>query len=285
MSEHHLTLALGFIQEEPRAAAQILEQGSHEETAGFFSTIPLSYASRLLECMLPAYAAKLCVILGSVQSGAVLGNLDVSCITRILRLLGYVDSNRILEELRKSKSDACRLLLRYSSHSIGAWMTPHAFALVSSMNVKNVLTYLQTQSGEDNKSGICYVVDQQGHLQGQVSLIEILCATPSMELCDLMSLNAASLSVHALLDQVRDHPVWDEQDMVAVTDRDHQLLGHLRYADLRKGLAFHSDDQSQYEISPDPMLAILNSYGHTLKVLSNTALNIVETDLHSREGS
>lgn len=280
MKDQKLTLALSFIQEEPGAAAKILEQTDLESVANFLLTIPINYSTLLIKNLIPAFSTRLCLQLGPQDSSALLSNLDVSTITKIVRLMKKDDRNSFLDCIQDNKHKACELLLKFSLETVGAWMVPHTSVLTRDFKTKDVKKYLKSAK-EEFASEYIYIVDREGKLEGRVSYPSLLAAAPDSIIGELVKSKPPHVSFNMLLQLSSELEDWQHTDVLAVVDTHDQLLGLLRHSDLKKGLSQLKQNEFIEPSGLDPISGIFDVYGQSLLVLLNTVSNTIEADLKS----
>lgn len=280
MIENKLSLALSFISAEPEAAAKILEQSSIGDVAQFLASIPLDYQQLVLEHLLPGYAARLCVQMGSMQTAAILSDLDATDIAKIIRLIPKEQAANILEMLPKKRRDSSTLLLKYSIRFVGAWMQPYTHAVASEMSVEEVLHYMR-QEFEGHISEYIYIIDRNGKLEGRLSYFKLLKSNLTIKMSDVMERDIPQVSINMLLENALELPQWSETDTLAVIDKNNRLHGLIRHADIRNALTQSKDQEYVQSKNTDLVTGLSGVYGKTLLVLFNNLLNVIEPDLKS----
>tara|TARA_R110000772_G_scaffold157669_3_gene268831 strand:- start:864 stop:1691 length:828 start_codon:yes stop_codon:yes gene_type:complete len=275
MPDEKQTLALSFIHEEPELAAKILEKSDIAELAGFLQSIPSDYQNILLRNMLPFYSSKVCIYLGADEAAGLLADLEVTALAKILRNLPKNDKARILDKYSANIKNACNLLLRFSSQSIGAWMRPVFASITSDMTVAEVLSHLK-KTPEEVYADFVYIIDRNGKLAGRITSLDLLKANKKFLALDIAEKNTPLISANMLLEQVAELSIWEKSDVVSVIDMNEQFLGVLKHADLRIGLKEVNKAPSEQADSSDLVSGILEVYGKTLLVLFSTVMNVIE---------
>ena len=280
MIENKLSLALSFISTEPEAAAKILEQSAVSDVAQFMENLPLDYQNQVLECLLPGYAARLCIQMGEKRAAAILSDLDATAIAKIIRLMPKAVTESILEKLPKKRRDSSILLLKYSIRFVGAWMQPYSHAVASEMTVAEVLHYLRNEL-EGHICEYIYIIDRNAKLEGRLSYFRLLKSNLSVKVSDIMERAIPHVSINMLLENALELPHWSETDTLAVIDKNSRLHGLIRHADIRKALGQSKDQHYIQSNGTDLVTSLSGVYGKTLLVLFNNMLNVIEPDLKS----
>lgn len=280
MTENKLSLALSFISTEPEAAAKILEQSTVSDVAQFMESLPLDYQYQVLECLLPGYAARLCVEMGDKRAAAIMSDLDATAIAKIIRLMPKTRAEAILEKLPKKRRESSNLLLKYSIRFVGAWMQPYTHAVASEMSVAEVLHYLQNEL-EGHTSEYIYIIDRNAKLEGRLSYFRLLKSNQSIKVGDIMERAIPHVPINMLLENALELPHWSETDTLAVIDKNSRLHGLIRHADIRKALGQSKEQQYIQSNSAGLVTSLSGVYAKTLLVLFNNLFNVIEPDLKS----
>jgi magnesium transporter len=191
-----------------RAAAAPLGEMDPDESAGLVAQLDREEASQILSRMDPDDAADL-----------------------LLEL-----PERVQEELlsRLSRSDAKVLseLLAYPPDSAGGLMSPEVIALSLTMTVQEAIENLRRRATEAETIYYAYAVDEEGRLQGVLSLRDMALADPQRRLSELVIRDAVTVPVDADVEVVA--RTFDKYDYFAlpVVDRDNKLLGVITFDDV-----------------------------------------------------
>ncbi|MFT5114941.1 MAG: Mg/Co/Ni transporter MgtE [Parasphingorhabdus sp.] len=229
----------------------------------------------LLGKMLPQYSARLFKILGPSTSSAMLSDMETSHIASIVRLVGKQKGKHLLELLPDKTSIACRLLLNYSEEAVGAWMLATVPSILDDCNVEDALNRisLETQASD---IGSIYVIDRKRIIKGVLSLTSLIRSTANTAVTAVMDKNQESISARTALITVIRNPAWSLKDNLPVTNRNRQLIGVLRYADLRKGLHQISATMDRPD-GDDPIASVYECYWKILLILFDTVADITRS--------
>jgi Mg/Co/Ni transporter MgtE len=276
-----LTLALEFLDEHPDAAVRILEQHDAQQVAAFLDHVPESYAVLALGHVLPAFAAHLCQAFGVELSARLLLQHETARMVEVLRHLPAPVVDAILNECPASHRQDCKLLLHYPVQFTGAWIVPNTAVVSSDFTIAEVLRFLKGAT-EETFSKYVFVVDRDGRPEGRISYLALLKAQSDQRVQWIMEKPVDVLSAQMLLVQAAKLPCWQDGDVMPVVGGQHQFIGILRHADLRRGLQQY-EHRVRQETGPghDPVSGLLHVYGDTLLGLFGTFSNVVETQLKS----
>lgn len=148
-----------------------------ESAAEVFSNLPEDEQGELLEA-LPPWRVK-----------EVLGELSLDDLTDTLQAVEE-DDPEFAEGLRAHLDPETRAevaeLSEYEEDEAGGLMTPEYIVLRDSMTVEDVFRFLRRAAPDAEQVYYLYVVDQAGHLQGVLSLRNLIVADPSARVKEIM---------------------------------------------------------------------------------------------------
>jgi len=150
--------------------------------------------------MRPSYAASMLAEMYTDNAVDLLNTLDKGQKAKYLSLLSAEDAGEIKE------------LLHYEDETAGAIMTTEFVSIVANQTVRSAMYVLKNQADMAETIYYVYVVDQDNHLVGVISLRDLIVNEDDTMIADI--LNERVISVH----------VGDDQEDVAQTIRDYDFL-------------------------------------------------------------
>lgn len=150
--------------------------------------------------MRPGYAADMLAEMYTDNAVDLLNMLDKSQKAKYLSLLSSEEAGEIKE------------LLHYEDETAGAIMTTEFVSIVANQTVRSAMYVLKNQADMAETIYYVYVVDQENHLAGVISLRDLIVNDDDTMIADI--LNERVISVH----------VGDDQEDVAQTIRDYDFL-------------------------------------------------------------
>ncbi len=129
----------------------------------------------------------------------------------------------ILKKIGRSEKEDIDLLLTYDEGSVGALVTSAFAAVAEADTVQDALDHLRKDSEEKETIYYIYVVDQDQHLLGLVSLRQLIVAKPYCYIRDLMNTDIIKVCVDD--DQTEVAKIIKDYDFLAVPAIDEE--GHL----------------------------------------------------------
>ncbi len=197
----------------PADIADILEQLNVAEGGAILEELDTETAADALEEVEPTRQAALVSELDPERASDLLERIAPDNAADILGELDRQEAERLLDLMPTEEARPIRELLRYDERSAGGIMTTEVLSLPASLTVEETLARLRTQSRELEMVYYLYVVDEQQHLVGVVSLRQLVTSAPDTRLEAIMD-----------RDVIRAH-VNDDQEEVARKIAKYDLLG------------------------------------------------------------
>jgi magnesium transporter len=181
-------------------------------------------ASEVLSELDPEDSAKLIESLPLAQTADMLQNIPSDDVAPILQLLPDEMRDSILDKMADKPSEEVQELLHYEEETAGRIMSPDFYALNHNTNVSDAITAMQLE-GDVESAFYLYVVDEETHLVGVVSLRTLLFARPNTPLKNIMTTDV--ISVRTDTDQEHVARSVADYNLVAipVVDKDNVLVG------------------------------------------------------------
>ncbi|MFK4566086.1 magnesium transporter [Enterococcus sp. UD-01] len=181
---------------------QIYSYLSPKELADMFDVIEEDNENMkdYLAEMRPSYAAEMLSEMYTDNAVDLLNMLDKSQKAKYLSLMSSEDAGEIKE------------LLHYEDDTAGAIMTTEFVSIVANQTVRSAMYVLKNQADVAETIYYVYVVDQENHLVGVISLRDLIVNDDDTMISDVLSERV--ISVH----------VGDDQEDVAQTIRDYDFL-------------------------------------------------------------
>lgn len=224
-------LAEYFVENNPKAAARVLEAIAASEASRFIDGVPDTQSSRLLAAMLPHHAARCVSQLSAEAAAKYLAGLEPRAVAIILRHASSADAGAILEKMPRAFSVRVSIVLNYSLSMAGAWAEPNVFILPADCTIGDGQKRLEQESSFDFHQ--IFVVDSDQKLQGFVRLGQLLSGPKDGLISSVLSPAPFVLKASTSLDSAMDDPGWETSDYLPVVDRRGRFVGVLRYVALR----------------------------------------------------
>ncbi len=230
----------------PADIADILEQLNVEEGGAILEELDTETAADALEEVEPTRQAALVSELDPERASDLLERIAPDNAADILGELDEEEAERLLNLMPAEESRPIRELLRYEEHSAGGIMTTEVLALPASLTVNETLARLRSQNNSLEMVYYLYVIDEQHHLVGVVSLRQLVTSDPATRLEAIMDSDV--IRVHVNDDQEEVARIIAKYDLlgVPVVDEDERLVGLVTVDDIIDVLdEEHSEDFSE----------------------------------------
>jgi magnesium transporter len=209
----------------PADIADILEQLDVEEAGAVLEQLDMETAADALnEVEYPRQSALLNE-LGPERASDLLERLAPDDAADILADIPHEQAEQLLNLMPADEAQPIRELLRYGAETAGGIMTTEVLALQQDKTVEDALQYLRQHSEHLEMIYYLYVVDEQQHLVGVVSLRQLVTAEPDTPMRSLM--NPDVISVTTETDQEEVARIIARYDLlgVPVVDSERKLVG------------------------------------------------------------
>lgn len=262
-------LSREFLQRYPHDAARALEPVSAEHVAALFTAMPAQGAAPVLAAMLPERAAASLTLMPAPAAAKLIAELPSSAAARIYRLLPPSRQGELSEHLGQRTRNEIRRYLAYPSGSVGAVLEPRIDTLPESLTAAEARRRIEQEPHA--VSCDLYIVDDAQHLVGMVELGRLMAAKSNAKLKTLMRRKTQSVSAHARLDALLDHPGWTTRRRLPVVERDNTLVGVLEYPQLQQATG---TGRSRAKDPLQSLFSLTSLYWLSVAQLLDSMLNI-----------
>ncbi len=201
-------------------AGAVLGRLDRETAADTLNEVAYPLQSEIISELDPQHASGLLQILPPDDAADILADMSQEEAERLLSLMAVTESQPI------------RDLLRYGAETAGGIMTTEVLALSQHLTVEQALAHLRQHSEHLEMIYYLYIVDDERHLIGIVSLRSLVVSDPGTLLQDLMDTNVLKVSVTT--DQEAVAHLIEKYDLmgVPVVDQEEHLVGLITVDDV-----------------------------------------------------
>lgn len=160
----------------------------------------------------------------------------------------------ILKRIPKEESDEIKELLHYEEDTAGGIMALEYVALPATATVNEAIEEIRRLRAKDEISNVysVYVVDEDNHLLGTVSMTDLVLADGNTRLKDIMQTDVPTVSTD--MDQEEVANIFSKYDLVSmpVVDKENHLVGRITIDDIVDVLEEEgAEDMSYIAGAPD----------------------------------
>ena len=166
------------------------------------------------------------------RAAKILNEMPAAVASDILRALSDDKSSNILQFMKQSSADVVRKLMAYSAVTTGAMMTTEYLVGTPNLTVAEAINKIRQQAAKIKKINYIYVIDNNGQLQGVLSLRKIIMANPAVHLSEVMQTNIRSVTDQENPRQALDIAIKYGIVAIPVIDDKQKLAGIITVTDL-----------------------------------------------------
>jgi len=217
----------------PADIAEVLSSLSDTQAVDLLHRLYLRQAAaEPLGEMEPEESAELLAELDPKEAIKILSRMDPDDAVDLLEELPESEQQEILSHLERQEAKILSDLLAYPPDTAGGLMSPEVVALSLDMSVQEGIDLLRQRVEEAETIYYAYAVDDDGCLQGVLSLRDMALAQPWTRLSALLQPDAITVPVEADAEDVAH--LFDKYNYYAlpVVDRQQKLLGIITIDDV-----------------------------------------------------
>jgi len=171
----------------PADVADILEQLTPSQRARVFEHLDNAEAALAVAELEDEIQADVIDDLGSQRASDILEMMDPDDAADIIGDLAYEKAEALLRLMGVQEARAVRSLLGYREKTAGGIMTPEVTTVTEDMTVQQVIEHLRLNAEEAETIYYIYVVEEDGRLEGVVSLRDLVMSEPDTAIADIVS--------------------------------------------------------------------------------------------------
>ena len=213
---------------------EIWSEASNVDRMTCFKTLPLADAQEFFRELSTRHQYEIVASLPEGEQTVWLRLLDPDDAADLLQEAeDEEERERLTGLLDESTRDDVKALLKYREDVAGGLMSPRFARVRPNMTVSEALTYVRKQAlGVTETVYSIYVLDNQQHLLGVISLRTLFSSEPQQRIGDIMRTNVVATSEEA--DQEALSKLFKEHDLIAipVVDSDNCMKGIVTIDDI-----------------------------------------------------
>ncbi len=224
-------LRLLLAREHPNNIALVLERLGHDQRHIVFNSLSISYQAEVLNELSPRVARQVLENLAIPRIAKILDRAPMDETARILTLFRKRQA-RILDAMQPRHREDVESLFKYPPQSAGRMMTEKFARVRPDWTGRYTLQFLRRVNADLETLTNLYATDEQDRLLGVVSLREVVTASPSEKIEDLMNTDLVTVPPEADREKVaRLLSRYDYLAMPVVTP-DGRMLGVITVDDV-----------------------------------------------------
>ena len=169
----------------------------------------------------------------SVESAArVISEMDSDDAVDLLEDLDPEEKEQIVRMLDEDAKKDVKMLLSYDEEEIGSCMTTNYICIPENLTIRQAMSELVKQAGENDNIMTIYVVDEKGVFAGAIDLKDLIRARENAHLEDLVLKSYPYVTDHEKIDDCMDRILDYAEDSIPVLSEDKKILGVITSEDL-----------------------------------------------------
>ena len=216
----------------PAEWADLVPQLEPHEVAVLIQWLPDEEIALILEELPPVEAARILRTLSAPEAGTLLGEMDPDDAADVVELLPQSAVDEILVRMSPEEAAEIRELSGYEPDTAGGIMTPAYVAVSKDATSAQAIAAIRRLVDEAETVNYVYVVDDERHLLGVLSLYRLLLSPDDTPVSGLMA--PSTVRVRASADQETAARLLTDRNLLAipVVDDDDHLIGIITEDDI-----------------------------------------------------
>jgi magnesium transporter len=209
----------------PAAWAEIIPDFAPAELAVLIDWLPDDVLPDVLAELAPVQAAAILRTLTRREAASVLEFMAPDDATDVVDELPAAEADHILIAMRPEEAREIRHLLAFPAESAGGIMTPAFVGIAPTLRADEAIAALRRVAAEAETVNYVYVLDQDDHMLGVLSLHNLVLAPPDTPVNALMVTDVAKVRADA--DRTEAARLLQDRHLLAVpvVDAENRLLG------------------------------------------------------------
>ena len=169
----------------------------------------------------------------SIEDAAkIISFMDSDDAVEILEKLDTEIKNEIEKRLDDDAAADVKMLLSYDEDEIGRYMTTNYVCIKKGLSVRQAMSELVRQAGENDNIMTIYVEDELSRFAGAIDLKDLITARENDNLEEIVINSYPYVTDHELLDECIEQIVDYSEDSIPVLSKEKQLLGVITSEDI-----------------------------------------------------
>jgi magnesium transporter len=228
-----LTVARDQLKEiHPADLAQIISSIPSGNIKAVLDSLDTDTAGEAIHELEPELRSRVISQLESGQACSILEEMHPDEAADVLGGLPEEKAQELLGLMDEEEADEIQELLEHEEDTAGGLMNSQFISIQGDLSAGEALQVVRSRAGEIDTIYYLYVLDQQEHLQGVVSLKGLLVNTPEARISDFMNAGVKSVHIDSTPQQVLEIVAKYNFVAVPVLDRDEKMAGIITVDDV-----------------------------------------------------
>jgi magnesium transporter len=179
----------------PADLAEIISEVSQRERSAIFGSLDVDTAAEALHELEPSVQADIIDEMSNERASDILERMPPDEAADVLGDLPEAKAQELINLMGKEDAEDVQELMEHEEDTAGGLMTTEYLAFPPDMTVEEAVKELRLEAPNVETIYYLYIVDNEGHLNGVLSLKHLILATPHMLLGDIMITPAKTISL------------------------------------------------------------------------------------------
>lgn len=212
--------------------AELIDEATPEQEVIIFRLLPKQLAAEAFAYMDSDTKTRLVEVLADKELRLVMQELFVDDVAAMLEEMPASVVKKMLKATSPEDRREINQILQYPEDSAGSVLTTECIRLRATVTVKEAFEYIRKYGPDKETIYTCYVTDDNRHLQGVLTVKDLLLAKYEDIVGDLMETNV--ISAHTTDDREEVVKIFTKYDFTAlpVVDSENRLVGIITVDDI-----------------------------------------------------
>ena len=221
----------------PADLADIIEDLDIHKRSAIFQSLDAETAAETLEETDPKIQVSLIEELNPATASDIIEEMSLSEAADLLGDLSRERAEGILKEMEKDIADDVKELLSHHEEKAGGMMTTSFLSFALSTKAADAMETIRREAEDTDFIYYLYVIDDEEHLMGMISLRELLVAPPQTPLSDLMDKRVVSVNLEEGKKEIAGHFAKYGIMAIPVVDEENRIKGVIVFKNLLEVIA------------------------------------------------
>ncbi|WP_084591053.1 magnesium transporter [Desulfonatronovibrio magnus] len=231
-SSNHEIIRDFFMRLHPADSAQVIEFFSPEKACALIKFLDIEDQARIFNYLPANFEARMAKVLGRRDLAKIVSAMSHDERADLFNRLSPEQQEEILPALAQAEREDIRKLSSYAENTAGAVMTSDYCALQPDISASQAIDKLRREAPDKETIYQSFVIDKDRRLLGVVSLRELLVASPSVKVKDIMNAQPIFGSVNDEAEEIAE--TMSKYDLLAmpIINGNDKLVGIVTFDDV-----------------------------------------------------
>jgi magnesium transporter len=223
----------------PADLADIIEELDINQRTAIFQSLDVETAAETLEETDPKIQVSLIEDLDAAEASEIIEEMSLSDAADLLQDLPKDTAEDILKEMEQENAEDIIELLAHPEETAGGLMTTAFLSFTPAVTTGEAIKTIREAAEEMDLIYYVYVIDEENHLLGVISLRDLLVAEPETRLSEVMDTRVVAVDLDEEKDKIASHFAKYGMMAIPVVDGENRIEGTIIFKNLLEIIAPH----------------------------------------------